>query len=204
MTELSKTGMITEVTSRLRATREAYGAQIETMVAQQVLAELGGKEPSGQSVGAIKEGRLKNIDIFVQGLLEDYEEVIRQDPQLAEQVTTLLERVKANILHEVVETEQQYADLRLNLDQDPLAMAANFQEESVLREAISLLSYELLDDGQHKSLKLKFFSPDSVPTLINVGIKGLIQDYSPLRRPIMRQIVALAKYRANVFKRPTT
>lgn len=192
--ELSGNGLIHELLDVLRKSKASQIMTIENEIAVQTLDKFVGVE-----VAEVLEPKSNGINLFTKGLFADYAEVLNDNEQLRESVTTFSDTIIKEITEEEEKIKAFYENLSLNLDEDPMLVAANAEERGLIEEALTFLKFDLVEEEDGKKLKPNYFDRNSLPTTINVGIKNLVADYSEksLRRPVIRKVLELVNYRAN-------
>lgn len=206
---LTPGGMINEAMPMLREVKELQGRRVERTVADRKLEQI--IDPQTKLLESHDDAPV-GLDIWVDGLMKDYEPVEEQKPGISEAVGKMAEKTKEAIRKDFKVTAKQYNNLTFSEDSDPTIVATNDAEKSAIMEAGKLLGFKITEDEEGvRMMALKGYEVPGdlekvIATKINVGIKNLLTDHDSMskegvmRRPVRRQIVAMTEHMAKTLR----
>lgn len=212
-TELTTQGLIEEATTQFRKTREVHGRLIEKKIAQRKLQQI---VDGDTKLSNDNDKGADNLDIWVTGLLDDYAPVEVQTPGISEAVNMVAEKTKKSVRDDLNRTVEQYESLTFSEEKDPTLVAVDNNERAAIITAAELMGYRV-NYGENNSVTVTASKPHEVGgdleriirARINVGVLNLLDDYDDfssdraLRRPVRRQIVAMADHMAKTLRGET-
>jgi hypothetical protein len=206
--DLTPGGLISEVTDVLQTSRTSRGEGIEKLVSSVRLNWIAGDRQQ-IDFGAESDKARQGVDIFIRGLLEDYDSVVSSYPGIDRSVKNFAKTNVTGITRELKETIKEYGNLRFSEDDDIRKIVKDDHEMELLKEGAQLLGYQIDVTSDATKFKLnprhnlKCDVETAIRIRIKVGLNNLIVDFDdaePIRRPIRRTLVAMADHMAKQFR----